>query len=239
MSASPQKTDTQNRQEEKRGTGGAAATPFKVKQEGAVEQETTPVKLKGPIKQEVNTEEDSTPVKLMKAIQQEVEDKEVDYMEGITEDMFGDDDDFEREGLTPSKTVSPAVNHGAGCSSWGPHTSHTSPSKAAAHRSASRRLQLTTVEDEDCEGDSAEPLPDSRFGLLGVREGLLVPQGQLQDLPEEVLRQVFGLLPALDLYRSVQCVCRSWREMVADPKVRKRGYYVVERRIYISVKITR
>lgn len=206
---------------------------MEVKQDGVVEQETTPVKLKVPVKREVNAEEDSTPVKLKKAIQQEVEDEEVDYMEGITEDMFGDDDDFEREGLTPSKThkVSPGVNHGAGCSSWGPQSSRDFPSSDVATRSASRRLRLSTVEDEDCEGDPAEPLPDSRFGLLGVREGLLVPQGQLQDLPEEVLRQVFGLLPALDLYRSIQCVCRSWRDMVADPKVRNRGSVMVARKI--------
>lgn len=201
----------------------AVATPKEV------EREKTPVKLKTPIKQEVNVEEDSTPVKLKKAIQQEVEDEEVDYMEGITEDMFGDDDDFEREGLTPSKTASPGVNQGASCSSWGPGPVHTDPTQASVPRSASRRLQLMSNEDD--EGDTAEPLPDSRFGLLGVREGLLVPQGQLQDLPEEVLRQVFGLLPALDLYRSVRCVCRSWRDMVADPKVRKREREAV---IYFS-----
>ncbi|XP_041936723.1 F-box DNA helicase 1 [Alosa sapidissima] len=219
MRVSPQKAVTQDRREE---GAGAKATP-------------TPVE----VKQEVNVEEDSTPVKLKKAIEQEVVDEDIDYMEGITEDMFGDDDDFEREGLTPSKTNSLSLNRGAGCSSWEHQPFLTSPSLATTgHRSASRRLQLTAEQDETSEGDPAEPLPDSCFGLLGVREGLQVPQGQLQHLPEEVLRQVFGLLPAVDLYGSIQCVCRSWRDIVADPKFVpwKKLYFRYQRREPAAVK---
>uniref|UniRef100_A0A3B3ZVL2 F-box domain-containing protein n=1 Tax=Periophthalmus magnuspinnatus TaxID=409849 RepID=A0A3B3ZVL2_9GOBI len=43
--------------------------------------------------------------------------------------------------------------------------------------------------------------------------------GCVEDLPEEVLRQVLSLVPAQDLYRSVQFVCHRWKNIVQDPKV--------------------
>lgn len=195
MRVSPQKSVTPNREEK----------------DGRAEEVVKPLK----IKQEVTSEEETTPVKLKMAIKEEIKDEEMDYMEGITEDMFWGDDDFEREGLTPSKTDNPNLDRGAGCSSWGAQPPLSAP--------ASRRLKLED-EDLDGEGDPAEPLPDSLFGLLGVREGLLEPQGRLQDLPGEVLTQVFSLLPAADLYGTIQRVCRTWRNIVTDPKVRGRDY---------------
>lgn len=183
-------------------------------------------------------EEDSTPVKLRRALELEAKDQEKileeeeDYMAGITEDMFSDDDDFEREGLMPSKTKPVCVAAGAGCSSW----------SGQATASTSRRLQMpgTCVDKAKGEdvGDEAEPLPDPLFGLLGVQQGLLVPQGCLQDLPEEVLRQVFGLLPASTLYSCVQLVCRAWRDIVTDPTFVpwKKLYYRYQRREPAAVK---
>lgn len=96
------------------------------------------------------------------------EEETLDYLEGMTAEMFGDDDDFEQ----------------------------------------------CDVQDEE-----VEPLPDAHYGLLGGSEALLQPQGCIQDLPEEVLRQVLCLVPAQDLYRSVSLVCQSWRDIVQDPKV--------------------
>ncbi|XP_056278455.1 F-box DNA helicase 1-like isoform X2 [Pseudoliparis swirei] len=75
-----------------------------------------------------------------------------------------------------------------------------------------------------CDGDlrdpegEAEALPDSHYGLLGSRKVLLEPQGCVDDLPEEVLRQVLCLVPAKDLYRSVSHVCHRWRNIVQDAK---------------------
>ncbi|XP_072311104.1 F-box DNA helicase 1 [Eucyclogobius newberryi] len=97
-------------------------------------------------------------------IQENVE-EEVDYLEGLTSEMF--DEDFE--------------------------TSESS-----------------TVE--------VEPLPDAHFGLLGISKTLLEPMGCVDDLPEEILRQVFSLVPAQDLYCSVQLVCLRWKNIVEDPK---------------------
>ncbi|KAL2087349.1 hypothetical protein ACEWY4_016177 [Coilia grayii] len=241
---SPQKTVTLNGPKHEQERDGEVLTPTEVKEEedrgGQVLTSTAQVKVKQEdrggqvltsiaqvkVKQEPNADEVMcTPKKLHLPIKQEVEeDEEVDYMEGITEDMFGDDDDFEREGLTPSKTNTPHLDRGAGCSKWTSpsslsSTTAQSAASAAPPRSASRRLHLGHRGDgEEEEEDTAEPLPDPMFGLLGVREGLLEPQGCLLDLPEEVLRQVFSLLPAADLYGSVQYVCRAWRDIIADPQ---------------------
>lgn len=95
----------------------------------------------------------------------EKEEEEVDYLEGITTEMF-DSEDFE---------------------------------------------QCAIVED-------VEALPDAHYGLLGSSKVLLQPQGCIDDLPEEVLRQVLSLVPAQDLYRGVQLVCHRWRNIVQDPK---------------------
>lgn len=103
-----------------------------------------------------------------------------DYLEGMTAEMFGDDDEFER---------------------WDGDI---------------------LVEDEE-----VEALPDAHFGLLGSSKVLLQPQGCIDDLPEEVLRQVLCLVPAQDLYRSVSLVCHHWRNIVQDTKFVpfKKQYY--------------
>ncbi|KAJ0012491.1 hypothetical protein NQD34_016825, partial [Periophthalmus magnuspinnatus] len=101
--------------------------------------------------------------------QENVQEEEVDYLEGITDDMF--DDDFETSAM-----------------------------------------EVSAVEEE------VEALPDAHFGLLGNTKTLLEPMGCVEDLPEEVLRQVLSLVPAQDLYRSVQFVCHRWKNIVQDPK---------------------
>uniref|UniRef100_A0A8C1X9D1 F-box DNA helicase 1 n=1 Tax=Cyprinus carpio TaxID=7962 RepID=A0A8C1X9D1_CYPCA len=78
-------------------------------------------------------------------------------------------------------------------------------------------LEVTVKKEED-EEDLVEALPDAHFGLLGVQEGQEVPKGHVQDLPEEVLREVFAHLPADDLYRNISLVCRHWRAVVMDPQ---------------------
>ncbi|KAG7245744.1 hypothetical protein CRUP_009639, partial [Coryphaenoides rupestris] len=111
---------------------------------------------------------------------------EMDYLEGITPDIFDNS----------------LVEH----SIW----------NAAAARDSKQggREMLLELEEE-----GVEPLPDAHYGLLGSgAAGLLVPRGRLQDLPEEVLRQILLLLPARDLYRCVAPVCTSWRSIVQDPK---------------------
>ncbi|XP_030631099.1 F-box DNA helicase 1 [Chanos chanos] len=72
-------------------------------------------------------------------------------------------------------------------------------------------------EEEDEEEYPVESLPDAHYGLLGVHSGQAEPQGHFQDLPVEVLIIVFGQLPAEDLYRHISLVCRRWRDIVTDP----------------------
>ncbi|XP_067284187.1 F-box DNA helicase 1 [Pseudorasbora parva] len=74
------------------------------------------------------------------------------------------------------------------------------------------------VEKEKQEEDLVEALPDAHYGLLGVQGGQEVPQGQIQDLPEEILQIVFAHLPADDLYRHISLVCHRWRAVVIDPQ---------------------
>lgn len=62
-------------------------------------------------------------------------------------------------------------------------------------------------------------LPDAHYGLLGVQGGDAVPQGHVQDLPDEILRTLFGHLPAEDLYRHISLVCQRWRIVAMDPQV--------------------
>ncbi|XP_037616813.1 F-box DNA helicase 1 [Sebastes umbrosus] len=105
----------------------------------------------------------------------------VDYLEGITAEMFGDDDGFDQ------------------CDN-----------------------DIYNEEEEQ-----VEALPDAHYGLLGSGKVLLQPQGCMDDLPEEVLRQVLCLVPAQDLYRSVSRVCHHWRNIVQDTKFIpfKKQYY--------------
>ncbi|TRY64669.1 hypothetical protein DNTS_028699 [Danionella cerebrum] len=66
--------------------------------------------------------------------------------------------------------------------------------------------------------DLIEALPDEHFGLLGVQNGQEVPQGHIQDLPDEILLDLFALLPAEDLYRNIARVCRHWNTLAMDPE---------------------
>ncbi|KAM8740706.1 F-box DNA helicase 1 isoform 2-T2 [Acanthopagrus schlegelii] len=77
------------------------------------------------------------------------------------------------------------------------------------------------------ENEEVEALPDAHYGLLGSNKVLQEPQGCIDDLPEEVLRQVLCQVPAQDLYRSVSLVCHRWRNIVQDPKFVpfKKQYY--------------
>lgn len=81
-----------------------------------------------------------------------------------------------------------------------------------------KKEQAEVAVNKGDEEDSVEALPDAHFGLLGVRGGQEVPQGHVQDLPEEILREVFALLPAQDLFQHISLVCRHWRDVVMDPK---------------------
>lgn len=71
----------------------------------------------------------------------------------------------------------------------------------------------------DDEDDDVEALPDAHYGLLGRTEELLQPQGCMDDLPEEILRQILCEIPARDLYCNVSLVCQRWRNLIQDPKV--------------------
>ncbi|XP_014738013.1 PREDICTED: F-box DNA helicase 1, partial [Sturnus vulgaris] len=62
-----------------------------------------------------------------------------------------------------------------------------------------------------------EPLPDPHFGLLGTRNWE-IPQGSMDDLPAEILRNIFAFLPVLDLYQNLSLVCHYWREIIRDPQ---------------------
>ncbi|XP_016302947.1 F-box DNA helicase 1-like isoform X2 [Sinocyclocheilus anshuiensis] len=78
-------------------------------------------------------------------------------------------------------------------------------------------LEVTVRKEED-EEDLVEALPDAHYGLLGVQGGQEEPKGHVQDLPEEVLMEVFAHLPADDLYRNISLVCHHWRAVVMDPQ---------------------
>ncbi|XP_073336355.1 F-box DNA helicase 1 [Pagrus major] len=96
------------------------------------------------------------------------EEASLDYLEGMTAEMFWGDDEFDSD-----------------------------------------------IRKED---EEVEALPDVHYGLLGSNKDLQEPQGCIDDLPEEVLRQVLCQVPALDLYRSVSMVCQRWRNIFQDPK---------------------
>lgn len=77
-------------------------------------------------------------------------------------------------------------------------------------------VSVKTEVDEEYPVDS---LPDAHYGLLGVQGGDAVPQGHVQDVPDEILRTLFGHLPAEDLYQHVSLVCQRWRMVAMDPQV--------------------
>ncbi|XP_022527587.2 F-box DNA helicase 1 [Astyanax mexicanus] len=171
---------------------------------------------------------------------EEEEDITIDYLEGITEDMFGDDEEFEM-GVRPIKKEKIEEEEEeeeemegrrvAGCSSWG------SPPVPSAFRYRQSCVAVKKEEEED-EDYPVESLPDAHYGLLGLNRGLVVPQGHIQDLPEEVLSVIFANLPAEDLYRHVSLVCHHWRDMVTDPKFVpwKKLYYRYEKQEETAVR---
>lgn len=77
------------------------------------------------------------------------------------------------------------------------------------------------IHNKEEEEEEVEALPDTHYGLFGSSKVLLQPQGCIDDLPEEVLRQVLCQVPAQDLYRSVSLVCHRWRNIVQDTKVKQ------------------
>lgn len=130
------------------------------------------------VEEEEDEDDDVSLLAVARETEPEVKEDEVDYLEGITAEMFWDDE-FDR----CDNDVSPQA-------------------------------------DEKEKEEEVEALPDAHFGLLGTSKGLVEPRGCIDDLPEEVLRQVLCLLPAQDLYRNIVCVCHRWRNIVQDVKVR-------------------
>lgn len=63
-----------------------------------------------------------------------------------------------------------------------------------------------------------EPVPDAHYGLLGTRNWE-VPQGRIDKLPVELLRNIFAFLPVTDLYQNLSLVCHRWRDIISDPLV--------------------
>uniref|UniRef100_A0A4W4GNF0 F-box DNA helicase 1 n=1 Tax=Electrophorus electricus TaxID=8005 RepID=A0A4W4GNF0_ELEEL len=122
-------------------------------------------------------------------------------LEGFTEEMFGDDEDFEL-GICAIKQ-------------------EEEEKERAGSFSAGHSCIIYPV----------DALPDTHYGLLGVSERLAEPQGHFQDLPEEVLSVIFAQLPADDLYRHVSLVCRRWRDIVIDSRFLpwKKLYYRYEK----------
>ncbi|KAK9400251.1 F-box DNA helicase 1-like [Crotalus adamanteus] len=64
-----------------------------------------------------------------------------------------------------------------------------------------------------------DPLPDAHFGLLGTQSGDDVPQGTLEELPDEVLQEIFALVPLVDLLQNLCLVCQRWKRIISDVKV--------------------
>ncbi|XP_063163983.1 F-box DNA helicase 1 [Candoia aspera] len=62
-----------------------------------------------------------------------------------------------------------------------------------------------------------DPLPDVHFGLLGTNSGD-VPQGTIEELPDEILQQIFALVPATDLLQNLCRVCHRWKWIISDMK---------------------
>lgn len=73
----------------------------------------------------------------------------------------------------------------------------------------------------DIHDEEVDALPDVHYGLLGSSKNLVQPQSCIDDLPEEVLRQVLCHVPAQDLYRNISLVCHWWSNIVQDPKVKQ------------------
>ncbi|XP_039201707.1 F-box DNA helicase 1 isoform X2 [Crotalus tigris] len=63
-----------------------------------------------------------------------------------------------------------------------------------------------------------DPLPDAHFGLLGTQSGDDVPQGTLEELPDELLQEIFALVPLVDLLQNLCLVCQHWKRIISDVK---------------------
>ncbi|KAJ8245470.1 hypothetical protein GJAV_G00271090 [Gymnothorax javanicus] len=151
-----------------------------------------------------------------------------DPFEGLTDSMFMDDDELTGGGSESAAAFSikqedsaascfvkqedlSATQGGAGgCRSWG---------------CQARNIPFGTV-------------PTLTTGSWGVGAGWAEPRGQLGDLPAEILRVVFGHLPAGDLYRHISLVCRRWRDIVYDPLFVpwKKLYYQYQKREKTAVQ---
>lgn len=106
---------------------------------------------------------------------------------------------------------SPADSLHAGSSQWG------QDDKPLLERLPPLPLGHQTIKQE-VDGTEIEPLPDACFGLLGTT-CWDVPRGHVDQLPDEVLRQIFVLVPAVDLFRGLSLVCRRWQRVISDLQV--------------------
>ncbi|XP_060100445.1 F-box DNA helicase 1 [Heteronotia binoei] len=70
---------------------------------------------------------------------------------------------------------------------------------------------------EEVDDADSDPLPDACFGLLGTPPWA-EPQGHIDKLPDEVLRGIFAVLPAVELYQSLSLVCHRWRRIISNPQ---------------------
>uniref|UniRef100_A0A8C5SLF7 F-box DNA helicase 1 n=1 Tax=Laticauda laticaudata TaxID=8630 RepID=A0A8C5SLF7_LATLA len=71
---------------------------------------------------------------------------------------------------------------------------------------------------EEVQEVEVDPLPDVHFGLLGTTSGDDVPRGALDKLPDEILQEIFVLLPVVDLLQNLPQVCRRWKRIISDMK---------------------
>uniref|UniRef100_A0A8B9MDR6 F-box DNA helicase 1 n=1 Tax=Accipiter nisus TaxID=211598 RepID=A0A8B9MDR6_9AVES len=84
------------------------------------------------------------------------------------------------------------------------------------HREHSQIKQERSQIKQELDDMDIEPVPDAHYGLLGTRNWE-VPQASIDELPVEVLRNIFAFLPVTDLYQNLSLVCRCWRDIVNDP----------------------
>ncbi|XP_074880654.1 F-box DNA helicase 1 isoform X3 [Buteo buteo] len=84
------------------------------------------------------------------------------------------------------------------------------------HREHSQIKEERSQIKQELDDMEIEPVPDAHYGLLGTRNWE-VPQASIDELPVEVLRNIFAFLPVTDLYQNLSLVCRCWRDIVNDP----------------------
>ncbi|XP_070610573.1 F-box DNA helicase 1-like [Erythrolamprus reginae] len=69
---------------------------------------------------------------------------------------------------------------------------------------------------QEIEDVEMDPLPDVQFGLLGTTSGDDLPQGTMERLPDEILEEIFALVPVVDLLQNLCLVCRRWKRIISD-----------------------